>query len=112
MKFPGLNKSEKELESNHVDDDDDGDSIVINLDGIEFTRNDVLICAKHGKLYCIHKKDGTRLWRNKLPTGKFSEIASIFVTDFDTVLAGTNGKIASYNLHTGQKLWTNNLKVA
>ncbi|KAG0162768.1 hypothetical protein DFQ28_000882 [Apophysomyces sp. BC1034] len=109
MKFPTLNKTEKTTLNDDEFDDADSESIII-LNGISFTRNEVLICAKNGKLYCIHKKDGVRLWGNKLPTGRFSDIAALFVTDSDTVLAATNGKIACYNLHSGERLWMNNMK--
>ncbi|KAI8333550.1 quinon protein alcohol dehydrogenase-like superfamily [Chlamydoabsidia padenii] len=75
-----------------------------------FTRNQVLLCSTHGKIYAIHKKDGGRCWRQDFPTGALGGIVSIFVTDDDTVIVGGNGKTASLDLFTGTPNWVNKMK--
>jgi outer membrane protein assembly factor BamB len=77
-----------------------------------FSRNQVIICATHGKLYAVHKKDGSRLWRQSFPTAVFGGVVSIFVTDDDTVLVGVSGKTACLNLFTGVFKWVNTMKVS
>lgn len=76
-----------------------------------FSRNQVIICATHGKLYAVHKKDGSRLWRQGFPTGVLGGVVSIFVTDDDTVLVGGAGKTACLDLFTGASKWVNTMKV-
>ncbi|KAF7730811.1 hypothetical protein EC973_001329 [Apophysomyces ossiformis] len=105
--FPLMNpfkKSEKEALS-----DGESDTESINMANAEFTRNEILLCATHGKIYAIRKNDGARLWRQKFPTGAMGGIVSIFVTDTDKVLVGANGKTACLNLTTGETLWVNKM---
>ncbi|CAO3587341.1 unnamed protein product [Absidia cylindrospora] len=75
-----------------------------------FTRNQVLLCATHGKLYAISKKDGSRYWRQDFPTGAFGGIVSLFITDNDTAVVGANGKTACLDLFTGEAKWVNKMK--
>lgn len=75
-----------------------------------FTRDEVLICATHGKIYAIRKQTGERLWRAKFPTGAMGGIVSVFVTDDDKLLVAANGKVACLNLYTGLTIWINKMK--
>lgn len=94
------------------DDDTGSDNNSIALmEGSNFDRNDILICATHGKIYAIHKRDGTRLWRAGFPTGAFGGIVSLFVTDYDKLIVGANGKTACMDLMTGQTEWVNKMAV-
>ncbi|KAI8343688.1 hypothetical protein BC941DRAFT_459003 [Chlamydoabsidia padenii] len=60
-----------------------------------FTREQVIICTTHGKIYAIHKKDGI----------------SVFVTDNDKVLVGGIGRTACLDLFTGTTKMINSMKV-
>jgi outer membrane protein assembly factor BamB len=86
----------------------DGDSVF--LTDKEFSRNSILICATHGNIYAIHKKDGSRLWRAKFPA--MGGIISLFVTDDDKLIAGANGKTACLNLMNGETIWMNRMAVS
>lgn len=109
MNIFSLDKKKKQEE----DDDAGSDSgSAVLMEGSNFNRNDVLICATHGKLYAIHKRDGTRLWRAKYPTGAYGSIVSLFVTDTDKLLAGALGKTACVSLMTGETLWVNKMPVS
>ncbi|CEP16030.1 hypothetical protein [Parasitella parasitica] len=104
--FSGSDKKRKE----GVEDDAGSDSgSAVLMEGNDFSRNDILICATHGKLYAIHKRDGTRLWRAKYPTGAYGGIVSLFVTDTDKLLAGAQGKTACVDLMTGETAWINKM---
>lgn len=110
MNIFSLDKKKKQGE---YDDDAGSDSgSVVLMEESNFNRNDVLICATHGKLYAIHKQDGTRLWRTKFPTGAYGGIVSLFVTDTDKLLAGAQGKTACVNLMNGETLWVNKMPVS
>jgi len=105
--------SRDKKEKGAEDDDagsDSGSAVV--MEGQHFNRNDILICATAGKLYAIHKRDGTRLWRSKYPTGAYGGIVSLFVTDTNKLLAGTEGKTACMDLMTGEELWMNKMSVS
>lgn len=90
--------------------DDDSDSGVSRSER-SFNRNEVLLCATHGKIYAVHKADGTRLWRAKFPTGAMGGIVSLFITDYDRLIVGGNGKTACMDLFTGETIWINKMKV-
>ncbi|ORY97893.1 quinon protein alcohol dehydrogenase-like superfamily [Syncephalastrum racemosum] len=90
-------------------EDDDSDSAV-SCSNRSFNRNEVLLCATHGKIYAIHKEDGARLWRAKFPTGAMGGIVSLFVTDYDRLIVGGNGKTACMDLFTGETIWVNKMK--
>lgn len=94
-----------------LDDNDSLESTSTRQETLSFGRNEVLLCATHGKIYAIHKKDGTRCWRQDFPTGALGGIVSLFVTDNDTVIVGGNGKTASLDLFTGVSTWVNKMKV-
>jgi outer membrane protein assembly factor BamB len=95
-------------------DDDTGsdNNSVVLMEGSNFDRNDILICATHGKIYAIHKRDGSRLWRASFPTGAFGGIVSLFVTDYDKLVVGANGKTACMDLMTGETEWVNKMPVS
>ncbi|KAI8975625.1 hypothetical protein BDF20DRAFT_914517 [Mycotypha africana] len=103
---PFFDKKEK-----HNDNDDDAgsDCSVVLAEGSNFNRNDILICATHGKIYAIHKRNGSRLWRANFPTGAFGGIVSLFVTDYDKLVVGANGKTACMNLFDGATIWVNKM---
>ncbi|KAK4512741.1 RNAPII degradation factor [Mucor velutinosus] len=106
MNIFSRDKKEKGGEDN--DAGSDSGSVVL-MEGHNFNRNDILICATNGKLYAIHKKDGSRLWRSKYPTGAYGGIVSLFVTDTDKLLAGAQGKTACIDMMTGEALWVNKM---
>ncbi|KAI8086708.1 uncharacterized protein BX664DRAFT_265808 [Halteromyces radiatus] len=89
--------------------DSDSISLENNYTG-KFTRNQVLLCSTHGKIYAINKKDGSRFWRQDFPTGAMGGIVSLFITDQDTVIIGGNGKTACLDLFTGEPRWVNKMK--
>ncbi|KAG1437085.1 hypothetical protein G6F56_013276 [Rhizopus delemar] len=76
-----------------------------------YQRDDILLCATNGKIYALHKKSGSKLWGVKFPTGAMGGIISIFVTDYDKVIAGAYGKTACLNLMTGETLWVNKMSL-
>jgi outer membrane protein assembly factor BamB len=96
---------------NSFDDNESLESNSTRQEGRTFGRHEVLLCATHGKIYAIHKKDGARCWRQDFPTGALGGIVSLFVTDNDTVIVGGNGKTASLDLFTGVTTWVNKMKV-
>ncbi|KAI9496579.1 quinon protein alcohol dehydrogenase-like superfamily [Zychaea mexicana] len=89
--------------------DSDSESVSIHSTP-SFTRNDILLCATHGKIYAIHKHTGARLWRASYPTGAMGGVVSIFITDQDRVIVGANGKTACMDLLTGAEKWVNKMK--
>ncbi|KAG0170472.1 hypothetical protein DFQ28_001731 [Apophysomyces sp. BC1034] len=99
----------KKSEKGSLSDGDSDTCSIKTANDVEFTRNGILLCATHGKIYGIHKKDGARLWRTKFPTGAMGGIVSIFITDTDKVLVGGNGKTACVSLQTGETLWVNKM---
>ncbi|KAI8362589.1 hypothetical protein BD560DRAFT_404262 [Blakeslea trispora] len=103
-RFFGLEK-EKKHES---DEDSDSESVKVMLEA-EYKRNDILICAVNGKIYAVHKKDGSRIWRADFPGGGYGSTVSVFVTDYDDLIVGADGKIACMNLMTGEKKWKNKM---
>lgn len=78
---------------------------------LQFNRNDILICATHGNIYAIHKKDGSRLWRSGFPNGSMGSVVSLFVTDNDKLLVGSRGRTACMDLMTGKSIWLNKMPV-
>ena len=104
-----FHRDKKEKRDEDEDAGSDSGSAVLAR---HFNRNDILICATNGKLYAIHKRDGTRLWRSKYPSGACGGIISLFVTDTDKLLAGTEGKTACMDLMTGEELWVNKMSVS
>ncbi|KAI7852584.1 quinon protein alcohol dehydrogenase-like superfamily [Circinella umbellata] len=98
--------------------DSDGES----FQGREFTtpltRNDILVCATHGKIYAVHKGTGARIWRSDFPKGSSSlfavgsmgGIVSIFITDQDDLIIASSGKTACLDLYTGAEKWVNKMK--
>ncbi|KAF7732359.1 hypothetical protein EC973_005255 [Apophysomyces ossiformis] len=107
MSLAKSNKSEKAPVRENTQEDSDDESVIM-LNGVSFTRNEVLVCAKYGKIYCVHKKDGSRLWSNRLPSKRF--ISSVFMTDLDTVLVSVDGLTVCYSLHTGEQKWVHGAK--
>ncbi|KAI9268274.1 quinon protein alcohol dehydrogenase-like superfamily [Phascolomyces articulosus] len=103
------------------DNDSDSESVSVHSTP-SFTRNDILLCATHGKIYAIHKTNGARLWRASyptgavggslqlFPTGAMGGVVSIFITDQDRVIVGANGKTACMDLLTGAEKWVNKMK--
>ncbi|KAI8375093.1 quinon protein alcohol dehydrogenase-like superfamily [Choanephora cucurbitarum] len=75
----------------------------------EYKRNDILICATNGKIYAVHKKDGSRIWGCSFPERAYGNTVSVFVTDYDDVIIGAVGKIACLDLMTGEKKWLNKM---
>lgn len=106
-----FSRDKKEKGAEDGDAGSDSGSVVL-MEGQNFNRNDILICATNGKLYAIHKRDGSRLWRAKYPTGAYGGIVSLFVTDTDKLLAGAQGKTACINMMTGEALWVNKMPVS
>ncbi|KAL7324763.1 hypothetical protein PS15p_209908 [Mucor circinelloides] len=96
-------------EKRDEDEDAGSDSGSAVLAAQHFRRNDIIICATGGKLYAIHKKDGSRLWRSEFPSGAYGGTVSVFVTDTDKLVAGTEGKTACMDLMTGEELWVNEM---
>ncbi|CEJ04299.1 hypothetical protein RMCBS344292_18264 [Rhizopus microsporus] len=93
-----------------VKGDDESDKSSIRLsESVQFQRDDILICATHGKIYAIHKRNGIRLWSSKFPTGASGGIVALFVTDYDKLIAGANGKTACLDLMSGETLWVNKM---
>ncbi|KAI7898102.1 uncharacterized protein BX663DRAFT_565027 [Cokeromyces recurvatus] len=103
-----LFNSKKEKCREYDNEDEEEESFVETFPHI-FDRNDILICATHGKIYAIHKRDGSRLWRAKFPTGGLGGIVSLFVTDTDRLIVGSRGRTASMDLMTGKTLWVNKM---
>lgn len=91
------------------DDASDTGSIEFQQNG--FNRNDILVCATHGKIYAIHKRTGARIWRTDFPTGGQGGVVSLFVTDYNTVIAGARGRTACLDLMTGNPVWVNKMPV-
>ncbi|KAI8362584.1 hypothetical protein BD560DRAFT_404238 [Blakeslea trispora] len=54
-------------------------------------------------------KDGSRIWRADFPGGGYGSTVSVFVTDYDDLIVGADGKIACMNLMTGEKKWKNKM---
>lgn len=88
--------------------DSDSESIDIT-ETPSFTRNDILVCATYGKVYAVHKRNGSRLWRASF--GAMGGVVSVFVTDYDRVIAAGNGKTVCLDLYTGKQFWINKMKV-
>lgn len=88
----------------------DTDSITVENQG--FTRKDILVCATHGKIYAIHKRTGARIWRSDFPTGGNGQVVSLFITDYDTIIAGARGRTACLQLMTGKPIWLNKMPVS
>lgn len=86
----------------------DIDSIVI--EDVQFNSNDILICATNGKIYAIHKRDGSRLWSASFPGSMGNNIA-VFVTDEDTLMVAARGKVICLELMTGKTVWANKITV-
>ncbi|KAG1138341.1 hypothetical protein G6F37_010568 [Rhizopus arrhizus] len=90
--------------------DNESDTSSCEYDGPkDYQRNNILLCATHGKIYALHKRSGNKLWSAKFPSGAMGGIVSIFVTDFDKVIVGANGKTACLDLMTGKTLWLNRM---
>ncbi|KAI8143188.1 quinon protein alcohol dehydrogenase-like superfamily [Fennellomyces sp. T-0311] len=104
-------KSEKKSISTTEDSDTESARTIPS-----FTRNDILVCATHGKIYAMHKHTGDRLWRAEFPsggvlgTGSMGGIVSVFITDQDRLLIGASGKTACLDLFTGKEIWLNSMK--
>ncbi|KAI9496582.1 quinon protein alcohol dehydrogenase-like superfamily [Zychaea mexicana] len=98
--------------------DSDGESTDVREYTSPVSRNDVLICATHGKIYAVHKHSGARIWRADFPKGSSSifsvgsmgSVVSIFITDQDDLIICSSGKTASLNLYTGAVNWVNKMK--
>ncbi|KAI9255290.1 hypothetical protein BY458DRAFT_480565 [Sporodiniella umbellata] len=88
------------------DNDSEKDYEIYNSN---YQRDDILLCATNGKIYALHKKTGSKLWGTGFPTGAMGGVISIFVTDYDKVIAGANGKTSGLNLLTGETLWVNKM---
>lgn len=104
-KFFSREKSGGEEEEDHSDTE------TILMGDSNFNPNDILICATHGKIYAIHKRNGARLWRANFPTGAWGGIVSLFVSDTDKLLVGSRGRTACLKLTTGETLWVNKMPV-
>lgn len=76
---------------------------------MEFTRDDMLICAVNGYVYAIHKKDGTILWEKYIAVT--AAVISVYVSDNDRVIAAAVGVTHSIDLMTGEIIWSNNMTV-
>jgi outer membrane protein assembly factor BamB len=88
----------------------DTESIVLGEP--DLNPNDILICSTHGKIYAIHKRNGSRLWRSDFPGGSLGGgIVSLFVTDNDKLLVASRGRTACVKLTTGEPLWFNKMPV-
>ncbi|KAG2229142.1 hypothetical protein INT48_008094 [Thamnidium elegans] len=74
---------------------------------MEFTRDDMLICAVNGYAYAIHKKDGTILWEKYIAIT--AAVISVYVTDNDRVIAAAVGVTHSIDLMTGEIIWSNDM---
>ncbi|KAI9468480.1 MAG: quinon protein alcohol dehydrogenase-like superfamily [Benjaminiella poitrasii] len=98
----------KQAYQDEVDTSDPEDaSVVINQRSVN--REDILICSTAGKIYAIHKRDGSRIWRSDFPTGAMCGIVSLFVTDTDKLIVGARGRTAAMDLMTGKELWVNKM---
>jgi outer membrane protein assembly factor BamB len=104
----GIFGSEKK---EHNDESDTESQEVVNQENFNF--NDVLICSTHGKVYAIHKRNGDRLWRAEFPSGRLTGggVLSLFVTDYDKLIVGGNGRTVCLNIMTGDTLWVNKMEV-
>ncbi|KAG1031971.1 hypothetical protein G6F43_013855 [Rhizopus delemar] len=90
--------------------DNESDTSSCEYDGPkDYQRNNILLCATNGKIYALHKRNGGKLWSTKFASGAMGGIVSIFVTDFDKVIVGANGKTACLDLMTGKTLWLNRM---
>ncbi|CDH49313.1 hypothetical protein RO3G_05596 [Lichtheimia corymbifera JMRC:FSU:9682] len=87
--------------------DSDSESVEIT-ETPSFQRNDILVCATYGKVYAVHKRNGSRLWRAQF--GAAGGVVSLFITDYDRVIAAGNGKTTCLDLYTGHQLWINKMK--
>ncbi|RCI05685.1 hypothetical protein CU098_013285 [Rhizopus stolonifer] len=101
--------SSSEKRKSHQDDAGSDSGSIVQMEGTNFNRNDILICATNGKIYALHKRDGSRLWRAKFPTSAYGNIVSVFVTDYDDVIVGAVGKTACMKLMTGETKWINKM---
>jgi outer membrane protein assembly factor BamB len=78
----------------------------------EIDPDNILICSTNGRIYGIHKENGKCLWRKTFSRGFSTGIISLFVTDSDKVIAGTNGKTSCMDIMTGDIIWINNMKAS
>lgn len=74
---------------------------------------EILICATHGNVYALRKRDGTLLWKVESPTGTaMSGILSIFVVpESNQILVAGGGKVACLDMTRGNTLWMNKMDV-
>ncbi|KAI7885062.1 hypothetical protein K492DRAFT_191356 [Lichtheimia hyalospora FSU 10163] len=73
---------------------------------------EILICATHGNVYALQKRDGTPLWKVESPTGTaMSGILSIFVVpESRHVLVAGGGKTACLDMTRGHTVWMNKME--
>jgi len=69
--------------------------------------NNLLICATRGKVYAVHKKDGTSIWKSHVQGLGIAPL-SIFTID-DLVLVAGFGKVVALDILTGEERWRNEL---
>ncbi|KAI8049380.1 PQQ-like domain-containing protein [Thamnidium elegans] len=93
------------LWTNEKNVEKDIESIILTTQ--EFSRQDLLICATHGAVYGIHKKDGTKLWKTKIQAS--ASVISVFVTDNDKLIVGAFGKTYCLSMMTGEVVWKNKM---
>lgn len=91
---------------------DEEEDASIRITDKPFTRNDILICATHGRVHAVSKLNGSVLWETKFPTGAYGGVVSLFVTDTDKLIVGARGRTAAMNLLTGETLWVNKMPVS
>ena len=87
----------------------DEDDTSVRVTKEPFHRNEILICATYGHLYALRKSNGSILWDTKL--GVMGNVASVFITDTDKVIAAGLGKTICMDLFNGQRLWVNKMPV-
>ena len=104
-------------------------------------RHDLLVVSTHGHIYCLHKKTGSRLWRQDFPgktlsptlsgtlyqpsssteltldflftVAKFTGgLISLFINDADQLIVAAQGKTCAMDLFTGTHRWTNDMEVS
>lgn len=83
------------------------------------TDHDLILCATRGRIYAVHKQDGSRLWEKKFPKEKSdwcgggTGVISLFITDDNKyILAGKNAKVACLDIITGDTRWVKKLPVS
>ncbi|KAI8980346.1 hypothetical protein BDB01DRAFT_797474 [Pilobolus umbonatus] len=73
-------------------------------------KENILVCASHGRVFALHKGNGSFLWNTKIPSQTMGSLVSVFVTDSNTVIAGSRGATVCLDLFTGEVKWRNDMK--